>query len=324
MVSSDVDYPHECNQTQPQCHRATTQTRRRPQTQITSTPSPKNNHNPHKTSTAIIGKKGRSGPALHDADDTQQPPHNDYTLSPPRSPMPSSPPDHWGPEDESSDIPDDHPNLHMVSPMRNDPHERLEQATQGPEQPPPPMPSTQGARQRPSPKQPSTKRGAQSPHKSPIPQTTMKQAHRGTPEHHKKQKEGTKTPPAAQAQPTETFAHINTHRVPPPPSPQRLQQPPHPSHPTPRYPTHPPSQETAYSLFHTESPQYPIGDPLPQTTQPETTTMEAHQPTPRDTDNHMTQENPAADRGRRFDPHPEPLIAKPPNWEVMTSTQRIN
>jgi hypothetical protein len=137
----------------------------------------------------------------------------------------------------------------------------------------------------------------------------MKQADRGTPEHHKKQKEGTKTPPAANAPPTESFAQINTHRVNPPPSPQRvLQPPPHP-HPTPRYRvTHPPSlvaptPETAHLPFHTEPQQYPVGDPPPQTTQPEATTMEAHQSTPSDTDDHMEQENPAAARGQRFDPH---------------------
>jgi hypothetical protein len=187
------------------------QTRRRPQTQISSTPSPKNKNNLPKTSTDIISKKGRP------ADDTRRPPHSDYTLSPPRSPMPPPPPDHWGSEDESSNTPDDCPNTHMDSPMRKDPHEHLEQATQGPVLQPPPTPTIQGTRQRPSPKQPPTKRGAQSPHKSLAPNTTMKQAHRGTPTHHKKQKEGTKTPPAAQAQPTETFAHINTHRVYPPP-----------------------------------------------------------------------------------------------------------
>ena len=173
-------------------------------------------------------------------------------------------------------------------------------------------------------------RGAQSPHKSPTPQTTMTQAHKGTPERHKKQKEGTKTPPAAQAQPTETFARTNTHRVDPPPSPQRVLQPPPHSHPTPRYRvTHPPNlvvptPETAHLPFHTETPQYPTSDPPPQTPQAETTTMEAHQPTPIDTDDHMTQENPAVDRGRRFDSHPEPTIPKPPNWDVMTSTQRRN
>ena len=160
----------------------------------------------------------------------------------------------------------------------------------------------------------------------------MKQAHRGTPEHHKKQKEGTKTPPAAHAPPTESFVHINTHRVNPPPSPQRvLQPPPHP-HPTPRYRvTHPPSlvaptPETAQLPFHTEPQQYPVGDPPPQTTQPEATTMEAHQSTPGDTDDHMGQENPATDRGRRFDPHPPQrghAHQIPPDiWNQLSDNQR--
>ncbi len=213
----------------------------------------------------------------------------------------------------------------MVSPMRNDPHERLEQATQGPEPQQPPIPSTQGPRQRPSPKQPPTKRGAQSPYKSPTPHTTMKQAHMGTPEHHKKQKEGTKTPPAAHAPPTESFAHINTHRVNPPPSPQRLQQPPHPSHPIPRYPTHPSSlvastQETAHSPFHTEPPQYPISGVM-QRMPPLENPAAAPPPL----------ENPAAGRGRRFDPHSEPTIhlgyqppERPTQYSSWTASRQAN
>ena len=135
---------------------------------------------------------------------------------------------------------------------------------------------------------------------------------------------------AGQAHSTETSAHSCTHRVPPTPSRQRLQQPPPHSHPTPRYRvTHPPNlvaptPETAHLPFHTEAPQYPTSDRQPQTTQPETTTMEAHQSTPNDTDDHMGQENPAVDRGRRFDPHSEPTISKPPNWHEMSTRQKKN
>ena len=41
---------------------ASPQTRRRPQAQITSTPSPKNNHTPYERNTTIDSKKGRPGP----------------------------------------------------------------------------------------------------------------------------------------------------------------------------------------------------------------------------------------------------------------------
>ena len=294
------------------------QTRRRSQAQISSTPVPKNNHNPPKTNNDIISKKGRPGTALYDA----QQPHNDYTLSPPRSPMPSSPPDHWGSEDESSDTPDDYPNLHMVSPMRNDPHERLEQATQGPELQPPPIPSTQGARQRPSPKQPSTKRGPQTPHKSPTPHATTNNAHRGTPDHHKKQRAGIKTPPSHIQLRTEPVTHTNT-QAPPPSSPPELPPQITPGHlphlPNPAAPT----PGTTHIHLHMEPTQYPTPESQLQTI-PNTTTMEVHHSTPSDTDD-MTQEHPATTQGRGFDPHSEPReIPKPPYWRNMTPRAKEN
>jgi hypothetical protein len=48
--------------------------------------------------------------------------------------------------------------------------------------------------------------------------------------------------------------------------------------------------------------------------------------TPCDRDENMTEENPAALRGRRFDPHPEPIreTPKPPDWPHMTARQKHN
>ena len=111
------------------------QTRRRPQAQITSTPSTKNNHTPYERNTTIASKKGRPGPAPPlDAEDTQSHVYdNSYiTLSPPRSPIPPPLPDHWGSEDESSDAPFDPLNIHDDLPMQPDVQAQLEYTTQGP------------------------------------------------------------------------------------------------------------------------------------------------------------------------------------------------
>ena len=73
--------------------------------------------------------------------------------------------------------------------------------------------------------------------------------------------------------------------------------------------THPWAWDRAHTFSH-RTPQYPIADSQPQTTQPETTTMETHQSTSSDSDDHMGQETPAAAHGRRFDPRTEPKIQK--------------
>ena len=67
--------------------------------------------------------------------------------------------------------------------------------------------------------------------------------------------------------------------------------------------------------------QHPPDEPQPQTLQPHITTMETQHSTPSDTDD-MMQENPAAPRGRHFDPHREPTIQKPARWNEMSKTQR--
>ena len=67
--------------------------------------------------------------------------------------------------------------------------------------------------------------------------------------------------------------------------------------------------------------QHPPDEPQPQTLQPHITTMDTQHSTPSDTDD-MTQENPAAPRGRHFDPHREPTIQKPARWNEMSKTQR--
>ena len=74
--------------------------------------------------------------------------------------------------------------------MQNDPQERFEDTTQGPDPQPPLRSPTQEPRQRPSPKQPSIKRGPQTPHKSPTPQASTNNAHRGTSDHHKNNGQG--------------------------------------------------------------------------------------------------------------------------------------
>ena len=133
--------------TQTPCN-TSTQTGRRPRTQISSTPSSKNNHS---TSPTTFSKKGRPGPTLLDTEDTQST-NYDPTLSPPRPPIPPSPSEHWGSEDESPDTLIDCPDLNKESPMQNDPQERFEDTTQGPDLQPPLRSPTQEPRQKTKPK----------------------------------------------------------------------------------------------------------------------------------------------------------------------------
>ena len=191
--------------------------RRIPQAQITSTPSPKNNHTPYERNTTIASKKGRPGPAPPlDADDTQSHVYDNshITLSPPRSPIPPPLQDHWGSEDESSDAPFDSLNTHDDLPRQPDAQSQLEHRTQGPHPKSPPRQFTKENRKRPSPKHPSTKRGPPTPQKSPVPQAIRQHAQRETPDHHKKQREGTRVPPQAHAPPTPGTTHINLHTEP--------------------------------------------------------------------------------------------------------------
>ena len=185
--------------------------------------------------------------------------------------------------------------------MQSDPHERLEDMTQGSELQPTRISPTQGPRQRPSPKQPPIKRGPQTPHKSPTSQANTNNAHRGTSDHHKKQRAGTKTPPSHTQLRTEPSTH--THQAPPQSSPPEL-----PPQPTPKHLPHLPNPAgptpgTTHIHLHTEPKEYTIAEPQPQTI-PNTTTMEVHHSTPSDTDD-MMQENPATTQGRGFDPHSE-------------------
>ena len=84
----------------------------------------------------------------------------------------------------------------------------------------------------------------------------------------------------------------------------------------------PPDPETTHISLHTEPPQQPTDEPQQQLTQPNTTTTDTQFLTPCDTDENMTEENPAALQGRRFDPHREPTIQKPARWNEMSKTQR--
>ena len=176
-------------------------------------------------------------------------------------------------------------NIHDDLPRQPDAQSPLEYTTQGPHPKSPPRPFTKGNRQRPSPKHPSTKRGPPTPQKSPAPQASRQHAQRETPDHHKKQREGTTAPP-------ETYAPL-----------------------TPR---------TTQTHSHTEPPQQPIDEPQQQLTQHNTTTTDTQHSTPSDRDENMTEENPAAFQGRRFDPHPELTIPKPDNWHEMSASARKN
>ena len=57
-------------------------------------------------------------------------------------------------------------------------------------------------------------------------------------------------------------------------------------------------------------------------TQPNTTTMDTQHSMPSDRDENMTEENPAAFQGRRFDPHPELATTKPDDWHERSKNAK--
>ncbi len=72
-------------------------------------------------------------------------------------------------------------------------------------------------------------------------------------------------------------------------------------------PAHAPSTpRTTHTHFHTEPPQQPIDEPQ----------------TPCDRDEIMTEENPAAIRGKRCDPRPELVTPNPYNWHEMSKNAK--